>query len=135
MVHVSKGRILLRQSGLEFFLRTLCKPTLPHEPIFEANPIGGWLNQCTYFHACSFRAAITSSRWKISSGDPTVNLTVKRAGRIPRDEWFVGDPSAKRINQQLTVELMSRRTEDMKLLASLRDPLKSSLPQAYLFLT
>lgn len=29
VVYVSKGRILLCQSGVEFFLRTLCKPAPP----------------------------------------------------------------------------------------------------------
>lgn len=43
---------------------------------------------------------------KMSSGDPTVNLVVKRAGREPKDEWFVGDPSAMRINQELTGKQM-----------------------------
>jgi len=31
VVYVSKGRILLCQCGLEFFLRTLCKPAVPDE--------------------------------------------------------------------------------------------------------
>lgn len=76
---------------------------------------------CTYFHACSIGEAITSSRWKISSGDPTVNLVVKRAGRVPKHESFVGDPSAKRINQEVTVQQIIYCTKEVKLKTSLEE--------------
>lgn len=68
VVYVSKGRILLCQCGLEFFLRTLCKPAVPDELLGAVG--GDLIYGCTYFHACSFGEAITSSRGRYHLATP-----------------------------------------------------------------